>query len=320
MGAAAITLFAAVAVFSLFSGTRGFVAGFFANKPKIAEKLSESIAPITDADMDGLSAEEETALGTNLQNPDTDGDGFFDGEEVAQGTNPLERTSYPAGTPRGPALALGENNYSQAFVGTVLNDIAENDRIFYTEATSTGEVRLRTAYQPEDIEQVAALLAGGILQNPDITAARMVRDEDLRISEDNSQEAVSAYLASAFAVTSEKKTVQAMQDFFNEYEKAVLSTGGGLTPRLRKVALATLIPALQRMEQELKNLAVPSQWAAMHKDQIAIIAGERTAISYLTADASADPLKPLYAVTLLDKVNQEWGAWKERAQEMLKQS
>jgi hypothetical protein len=43
-----------------------------------------------DIDGDGLSNTQESALGTNSQNPDTDGDGLTDGAEVnTHGTNPL---------------------------------------------------------------------------------------------------------------------------------------------------------------------------------------------------------------------------------------
>lgn len=318
ISAAALASVAILAVFLLSTDTRNFIAASFQKKQEAAKALPEAIAPITDADMDGLSADEEAAIGTDPQNPDTDGDGFFDGEEVTQNTNPLDKTSFPSGNPKGPALALGENNYSQAFVGTVLNDIAQNGRMFYTDSTSTGEVKLHTAYQPEDVEQVASLLAGGILQNPDIAAARNIRDEDLHISQDNSPAAQAAYITGAFAITSDKKTVQDMQEFFTTYEQVVASTGGSLTPELQRAALTTLIPSLSLMEKQLKNLSVPLRWAGMHKDQLAIIAGERVALSYLASNAAADPLKPLYAVALLDKVNQEWGAWKDRAQEMLK--
>jgi len=42
-----------------------------------------------DRDQDGLSDEEERALGTDWQKADTDGDGYTDGVEVASGYNPL---------------------------------------------------------------------------------------------------------------------------------------------------------------------------------------------------------------------------------------
>jgi hypothetical protein len=43
-----------------------------------------------DTDGDGLSDEEEAAIGTDPTNPDTDGDGLSDGVEVALGTDPLD--------------------------------------------------------------------------------------------------------------------------------------------------------------------------------------------------------------------------------------
>ncbi len=42
-----------------------------------------------DADNDGLTNDEEIALGTDPLNPDTDGGGVNDGEEVSRGTDPL---------------------------------------------------------------------------------------------------------------------------------------------------------------------------------------------------------------------------------------
>ncbi len=42
-----------------------------------------------DRDGDGLTDEEEMALGTDWQNDDTDGDGYTDGVEIAGGYNPL---------------------------------------------------------------------------------------------------------------------------------------------------------------------------------------------------------------------------------------
>lgn len=52
--------------------------------------------PVLDSDEDGLSDEEEMALGTDPYNPDTDGDGWDDGEEVDRGTDPLDDSDYPS--------------------------------------------------------------------------------------------------------------------------------------------------------------------------------------------------------------------------------
>ncbi len=51
-----------------------------------------SINPVDtnpDFDGDGLSDQEEIALGTDPVNPDPDGDGVLDGDEIAMGTNPF---------------------------------------------------------------------------------------------------------------------------------------------------------------------------------------------------------------------------------------
>jgi len=52
-----------------------------------------------DPDNDGLSNEEEEALGTDPQNPDTDGDSINDGQEVIDGTDPLDDCDSIGGTP-----------------------------------------------------------------------------------------------------------------------------------------------------------------------------------------------------------------------------
>ncbi|RYY51889.1 MAG: hypothetical protein EOO09_22700, partial [Chitinophagaceae bacterium] len=51
-----------------------------------------------DQDNDGLTNQEEAAIGTNPTNPDTDGDGINDGTEVTNGSNPLDPCS-PNATP-----------------------------------------------------------------------------------------------------------------------------------------------------------------------------------------------------------------------------
>jgi len=53
----------------------------------------QPLPPDSDADMDGLSLGEETALGSDPDDPDSDDDGFNDGAEVIAGSDPLDGAS-----------------------------------------------------------------------------------------------------------------------------------------------------------------------------------------------------------------------------------
>jgi len=53
--------------------------------------LLSSHAEPTDTDFDGLTDEQETALGTDPRNPDTDGDGLLDSWEHRYGFHPLRK-------------------------------------------------------------------------------------------------------------------------------------------------------------------------------------------------------------------------------------
>jgi thiol-disulfide isomerase/thioredoxin len=52
---------------------------------------------LLDEDLDGLTIDEETALGTDPVNPDSDTDGVLDGFEVQNASNPLDLYSWPQG-------------------------------------------------------------------------------------------------------------------------------------------------------------------------------------------------------------------------------
>lgn len=105
----------------LFDNTTAKKGGTSANKKNAAQlgNQNQSSDQPKDTDGDGLSDEEEAALGTSLTSPDTDNDGLFDkeevkvyktdplkadtdgdgyndGEEVKDKTNPLEADSHPA--------------------------------------------------------------------------------------------------------------------------------------------------------------------------------------------------------------------------------
>jgi YD repeat-containing protein len=94
------------ALFSILNGSSDAAATLISG---IGDSLTQFIPPgygartgpdgrlilFRDSDGDGLSDEEEIALGTDPFNPDTDGDGYPDGLEVALGSNPLDPKSIP---------------------------------------------------------------------------------------------------------------------------------------------------------------------------------------------------------------------------------
>ena len=71
-----------------------------------------------DLDGDGLTGNEELAIGTDPNNPDTDGDHVSDGDEVAAGTDPLDPASFPVVTD--PSL-LARYEFQADTGGTVLD-------------------------------------------------------------------------------------------------------------------------------------------------------------------------------------------------------
>ena len=59
------------------------------------EVLVQATRLYLDDDLDGLAAEQESALGTSDQDPDSDGDGYTDLYEVLVGTDPLDPADHP---------------------------------------------------------------------------------------------------------------------------------------------------------------------------------------------------------------------------------
>ncbi len=271
-----------------------------------------------DADYDGLTDREEADLGTNPQNPDTDNDDYMDGEEIAQNTSPLDKTSFSSVASLNSLIAQQDAPYTDQFIGTLLNDIALNDRLFVTESTSTDAVQLHVGYKPEDIERVASTLTDTFLQNKDIVNIRRMEDGELAVIQDNGSEAVDAYIRGLFAIIAEKESVNDLQSFFSKIEEGGTDEDGGLNAELKALARTRIIPALSLMDKKLRALQVPSDWKEMHKDEIAIVAGQKLAVSYLADSASADPLRVLYGLAMLNKTGEDWDAWKEKAIEMLK--
>ncbi|GGG54873.1 hypothetical protein GCM10011414_25900 [Croceivirga lutea] len=68
----------------------------------VCDSIGGSPRGTSDCDADGLTTDEETAAGTDPDNPDSDGDGILDGQEVnTDSTDPLDDCDSVGGTPLG---------------------------------------------------------------------------------------------------------------------------------------------------------------------------------------------------------------------------
>ena len=76
----------------------------------------------SDRDGDGLSDDDELALGTDPDQADSDGDGLADGEEVALGTDPIQADTDGDGLADGEEVALGTDPMQADSDGDGLSD------------------------------------------------------------------------------------------------------------------------------------------------------------------------------------------------------
>lgn len=92
------------------------------------ERLELLLDPASDRDSDGLSDDDEAALGTDPLVVDTDGDGLGDGDEVnAHATSPLSRDTDLDGLDDGQEIEIGTDPRVADSDGDGLNDNRELD-------------------------------------------------------------------------------------------------------------------------------------------------------------------------------------------------
>ena len=84
-----------------------------------------------DTDEDGLTDDEEIALGTDPNNPDSDGDGFSDGDEVEEGTDPKDGNDFPGSKFDFANLVLVAENDDSDGVSSAVEFEAVRGRTYY---------------------------------------------------------------------------------------------------------------------------------------------------------------------------------------------
>ena len=102
-----------------------------ASEPTPTPTPTEAVADTSDADDDGLTADEETALGTNPSRPDTDDDGINDGMEVKDyETNPLALDTDGDGVTDGDEVSGEYGAISPTNADSDYDGLSDGDELF----------------------------------------------------------------------------------------------------------------------------------------------------------------------------------------------
>lgn len=104
-----------------------------------------------DSDQDGLTNQEEKALGTDPYNPDTDGDGYSDGAEVRSGYDPLK----PAPGDRFFSAAAASNQ-SKVSVAQP-NAVSNTDTSLVTDGTDPSALLNQTGQPTANLSDTSSL-------------------------------------------------------------------------------------------------------------------------------------------------------------------
>jgi len=263
-----------------------------------------------DTDNDGLKDWEENLYKTDSLNPDTDADGYLDGEEINSGHNPLvkgpndQQAFYP--------LPVGDkyNITNKILIDfeSVLKSYVEQKNQYaldHPEITDSAQFLAETTngtmvemmerallYNEADwAERANAILA----QVPEVFNVE-ISDNDIKISDDNSAEAIKNYFAqlSSFiksdAFLFQNKNLELLKVCFinNDFQQ-----------------IDDLIIINDEEIAGFLEIPVPDSWKEVHKNLLKIAITTRNIFVSLRG-ANSDPMKAVIAANETENVKSMW--------------
>jgi hypothetical protein len=278
---------------------------FFEGKETIIESQNK------DTDNDGIKDWEEDLLKTDPTNPDTDNDGFLDGEEMNSGHNPLVKS--PGDTQVFYPMPLGEkynitnkllsDENINILVASYLSQKEEylEDHPQITEENFTASVEQSTVQKMWEraLGDLALILGdsatGEIEKMPEVFNIN-INDNDIKISEDNSDAIINDYLSQVSSMLNTDNFLL-QEEAANAIDLAM--TGNDFSK------LDTLIKENDAKIEEAKNIIVPSSWIEIHKEGMEITILVRNI--YLSfRNILNDPFKAFVAFKKLEGLDEYW--------------
>lgn len=298
----------------------------YPDKESLLSKNSSKISKenLQDSDNDGLKDWEEELYRTNSNNPDTDGDGYLDGEEVDSGHNPLIKapgdklTFYPL--PLGEKYNITEKVLSEEVISSILDSyLAQkgeyiNDHpSIYSPETFSALIEQSTLKEMSqralgDIYPILLEKAQQVIDEiPEIFNLE-ITDENIKISEDNSPEAIKLYLSRLYSFYN--------SDIFFLQEQSF----NALTLALENQDFSEIDRLIKANDEEIesiKEIAVPSSWKENHKKRLKYsIIIRNIFVSF--RDIQSDPFKSQIAHQEFEEVIEKWNALVEETVNLAK--
>ena len=291
-------------------------------EPKAHQPLAENRNQ--DTDNDGLKDWEEELYKTDLRNPDTDNDGFLDGEEVTAGTNPLIKapgdklTFYPL--PLGEKYNITKKVLSGEVIDSMLGSyLAQKGEYINDHPEINSPETFAALIKQSTLEEMSRRAMGDsypillekagetIKEIPEIFEIN-ISDQDIKISQDNSQEAVKLYLSQISSIFN-SDTFFLQEQSFNILISALQNQDF--------IQLDSLIKQNDEKIEELKEIVVPSSWKENHKKRLKYTVLIRNIFVSLR-DFQNDPLKAYVAMQEFEQFTEKWNVLVEETKNLAK--
>lgn len=277
-----------------------------------------------DSDNDGLKDWQEDLYKTDLNNPDTDGDGYIDGEEINSDHNPLvkapgdEQMFYPL--PLGDRYNITNKVLSDEMLSTFVDSYFTQKGEYISDHPDITSAEQFDAKTKTSTVQEMALRAVAdsypiLLEKAETTLLEMpkifdieISDQDINISQDNSQEAINSYISQVSSILNSETFF--IQEQIVEVVKTAFQDGDFSK-------LDDVIKTNDEKIERAKRITVPSTWKEIHKEGLALTLVIRN-IFVSFRDAPNDPLKAYIAANKLGNFSNRWNDMLKKALDLAK--
>ena len=316
-----IPLVVIILAIALIIGGLIFVLKHSNKESLLGTKYEENLQ---DSDNDGLKDWEEELYKTDLRNPDTDGDGYLDGEEVNSGHNPLIKapgdklTFYPL--PLGDKYNITKKVLSEKVIDSMLDSyLAQKGEYINDHPEIDSPETFAALIKQSTIETMSRWALDDtypiLLEEAQQTISEMpeifninIADGDVKISEDNSPEAIKLYLSQISSILN-SDTFFLQEQSFNILISALQNQDF--------IPLDQLIKQNDDKIEEFKEIIVPSSWKENHKKRLKYIVLIRN-IFVSFRDFQNDPLKAYVAMQEFEQLSEKWNVLVEETKNLAK--